>query len=49
MSTITETGTANGEQANAAAVATFLARSRAVSAVHYPGLASHPGHALVRV
>jgi cystathionine gamma-synthase len=36
------------QQANAAAVAAFLARSPAVSAVHYPGLASHPGHALAR-
>lgn len=31
---------------NAAAVAGLLARHEAVSAVHYPGLASHPGHAL---
>lgn len=36
------------QQANAAAVASRLAGSRAVSAVHYPGLASHPGHALAR-
>jgi cystathionine gamma-synthase len=32
------------QQANAAAIATFLAGSPAVSAVHYPGLPSHPGH-----
>ncbi|SKC74636.1 cystathionine gamma-synthase [Krasilnikoviella flava] len=31
-------------QANAAAVADFLAGHRAVTAVLYPGLASHPGH-----
>jgi cystathionine gamma-synthase len=31
---------------NATAVADLLARHDAVSAVHYPGLASHPGHAL---
>jgi cystathionine gamma-synthase len=31
---------------NASAVADLLARHEAVSAVHYPGLASHPGHAL---
>ncbi|WP_026928794.1 cystathionine gamma-synthase [Glycomyces tenuis] len=29
---------------NAEAVAEFLARHDAVSAVHYPGLGSHPGH-----
>ncbi|HTC81640.1 MAG TPA: cystathionine gamma-synthase [Acidimicrobiia bacterium] len=32
--------------ANAAAVAEFLAGHPAVAAVHYPGLASHPGHDL---
>ena len=32
--------------ANAAAVAEFLAGHPAVTAVHYPGLASHPGHDL---
>ena len=32
--------------ANAAAVAEFLAGHPAVSAVHYPGLASPPGHEL---
>ncbi len=31
---------------NAAAVAAFLAEHPAVEAVHYPGLASHPGHAI---
>jgi cystathionine gamma-synthase len=31
---------------NATAVADLLARHDAVSTVHYPGLASHPGHAL---
>ena len=31
---------------NAMKVATFLASHRRVEAVHYPGLASHPGHAL---
>lgn len=34
------------QQANAAAVASFLAAHPQVSAVHYPGLASHPGHAI---
>lgn len=33
-------------QANAQAIAEFLAGHPAVRAVHYPGLASHPGHAL---
>jgi cystathionine gamma-synthase len=32
--------------ANALAVATFLERHPAVEAVHYPGLAAHPGHAV---
>jgi len=32
--------------ANAQAVADHLAAHRAVRAVHYPGLATHPGHAL---
>ena len=32
--------------ANARAVATFLAAQPQVSAVHYPGLVSHPGHAV---
>jgi cystathionine gamma-synthase len=36
------------QQANAAAVAHFLEKNQAVSAVHYPGLASHPGHALAK-
>ncbi|MDW6023417.1 cystathionine gamma-synthase [Mesorhizobium sp. BAC0120] len=36
------------QQANAAAIASFLERSSAVSAVHYPGLVTHPGHALAR-
>ena len=31
---------------NATALATFLAGHRRVEAVHYPGLASHPAHAL---
>lgn len=31
---------------NAAAVAAFLATHPAVSAVHYPGLTTHPGHAV---
>ena len=34
--------------ANAAAVAEFLARHPGVEKVHYPGLASHPGHALAK-
>lgn len=34
------------QQANAMAVATFLAEHPAVTAVHYPGLSSHPGHAI---
>lgn len=34
------------QQASAAAVAAFLERHPAVSAVHYPGLPSHPLHAL---
>jgi cystathionine gamma-synthase len=33
-------------QENAAALADFLATQAAVAAVHYPGLATHPGHAL---
>ena len=33
-------------QDNAAAIADLLGRHPAVAAVHYPGLASHPGHAL---
>lgn len=33
-------------QENAAAIAALLDAHPAVSAVHYPGLASHPGHAL---
>jgi cystathionine gamma-synthase len=32
--------------ANAMAVATFLESRKNVEAVHYPGLASHPGHAI---
>ena len=36
------------QQQNAAAVAAFLDGHRAVSAVHYPGLASHPGHAVAK-
>jgi cystathionine beta-lyase/cystathionine gamma-synthase len=34
--------------ANALAVATFLAGDRRVSRVYYPGLASHPDHAIAR-
>jgi cystathionine gamma-synthase len=36
------------QQANAAAIATFLSGHPAVSAVHYPGLPSHPGHAIAK-
>lgn len=36
-------------QANAQAVAEFLSGHPAVRAVHYPGLPSHPGHALAAV
>ncbi|HMO30027.1 cystathionine gamma-synthase [Enterovirga sp.] len=36
------------QQATAGAIAAFLARHPAVAAVHYPGLPSHPGHALAR-
>ncbi|MCP8896260.1 cystathionine gamma-synthase [Shinella daejeonensis] len=36
------------QEANAAAVAAFLESHPAVSAVHYPGLSSHPGHALAK-
>jgi cystathionine gamma-synthase len=32
--------------ANAKAVAAYLASHSAIEAVHYPGLASHPGHAI---
>jgi len=35
-------------EANAFAVANFLSSHRAVSKVFYPGLESHPGHALAR-
>lgn len=34
--------------ANAARIAEFLAGHPAVTRVHYPGLATHPGHALAR-
>ncbi len=34
------------QQATAVAVAAFLARHPLVSAIHYPGLESHPGHAI---
>jgi cystathionine gamma-synthase len=34
------------QTANATAVTTFLAAHPAVEAVHYPGLGSHPGHAV---
>ncbi len=36
------------QQANAVAVARFLAQQAQVAAVHYPGLESHPGHALAK-
>jgi cystathionine gamma-synthase len=36
------------QQANAAAVAAFLASQSEVAAVHYPGLASHPSHAIAK-
>lgn len=36
------------QQQNAEAVAAFLEAHAAVSAVHYPGLASHPGHEIAR-
>lgn len=36
------------QQANAMAVAKFLAAHPAVSAVHYPGLKDHPSHALAK-
>jgi cystathionine gamma-synthase len=34
------------QQANAMAIATFLREQPQVRAVHYPGLAEHPGHAI---
>lgn len=34
------------QQGNAMAVATFLERHPTVAKVHYPGLRSHPGHAI---
>jgi cystathionine gamma-synthase len=36
------------QQANAAAVADFLDQHPQVRVVHYPGLASHPGHAIAQ-
>ncbi len=36
------------QQANAAAVADFLDQHPQVRIVHYPGLASHPGHAIAQ-
>ena len=36
------------QQASAAAVAVFLQKQPQVSAVHYPGLESHPGHAIAK-
>jgi cystathionine gamma-synthase len=36
------------QQQNAAAVAAFLEAHAGVSAVHYPGLAGHPGHEIAR-
>ena len=38
----------NAQCATAIAVAEFLAADPRVARVHYPGLASHPGHALAR-
>jgi cystathionine gamma-synthase len=35
-----------GHCANASVVARYLADHPAIEAVHYPGLASHPGHAI---
>lgn len=37
------------QQANAMAIALFLAGHPQVAAVHYPGLDTHPGHAIARV
>jgi cystathionine gamma-synthase len=37
------------QQANAGAIANFLHEHELVRAVHYPGLPSHPGHALAKV
>jgi cystathionine gamma-synthase len=34
------------QQANAMAIANFLRKQPQVSAVHYPGLSDHPGHAI---
>lgn len=34
------------QQANAMAIAAYLARHPLVAAVHYPGLATHPGHVI---
>ena len=36
------------QQANAMAVAEFLSRQKSVTAVYYPGLASHPSHAVAK-
>src|SRR3546814_12210430 len=36
------------QQRNAGLVAAWLEAHPAVSAVHYPGLAAHPGHAIAR-
>jgi cystathionine gamma-synthase len=36
------------QEATAQAIAEFLAGQRQVSAVHYPGLASHPGHGIAK-
>ncbi|HEV7991436.1 MAG TPA: aminotransferase class I/II-fold pyridoxal phosphate-dependent enzyme [Gemmatimonadaceae bacterium] len=37
-----------GHCANAAVVASFLAGHSGIEAVHYPGLATHPGHAIAK-
>lgn len=37
------------QQENAAAIADFLFQHPAVAAVHYPGLPSHPSHAIARI
>jgi cystathionine gamma-synthase len=36
------------QERSATAIALFLSRHSGVKAVHYPGLASHPGHALAK-
>lgn len=36
------------QQQTAGAIAAYLASHKSVTAVHYPGLASHPGHAIAK-